>query len=207
MNPPLIRQTHAFEGGAVCDPDKGFHGSVPLSVAVQKYPELQELLDSGKFTPEMIMIIIIQTHDYASLYPSIIRTLDLCPSNFLGTETEAYKNVVRKLDAKEELDWKEYLACFAINENCVLPKLLAELADLRKSYKKKMKKAAADLKKAKEENNREEIKRASLEEKSMNAAQLSVKVSCLFFAKHVMTRFPVGFLQFRRAVLTRGCRW
>lgn len=157
-----------FPGAVVLPPVRGFHGPCEagrLGELASLSPALMERIK------DLPTFSVVQVWDFMSLYPSIIITFLLCYSTFMP-ESEAYKLflAMRKVDSDEPQEgeevegqtYKDHLACFAKDPNCVLSALEKSLFEKRKEYKKLMKKA---------------YKEGDMPlNQAYNAAQLAVKV-------------------------------
>lgn len=108
----------------------------------------------------------ISTLDFESLYPSIIRYFNLCPSvlvldNFPGLVKESHIITHNVLLDNKEYQQIENTYSFAVNTKGVLPNLLKRLLDARKAVKKLMAASKDPLEKA-----------------ILNGRQNGIKVAC-----------------------------
>lgn len=154
MNAPPAseEQLPNFEGAIVLEPSVGLHCSGKLGGddrmvdVVTAFPNLKD----------KDMWVAVQVDDFSALYPTTMRSLDICFSN-LNLKGEAYEylkynysmyaNALKEGDTasaalfKAELNFDNHMACFRKQGGGVLPRLLAELKDLRSAYKAKAKAA------------------------------------------------------------------
>jgi len=100
----------------------------------------------------------VATLDFASLYPSLMRGYNLCPSSLVLDDK--YKNLEGVKYGRYDIGGKTWV--FQESTPGLLPDILGSLLDARKAKKREMK----------------EYEKGSLEHRLCDGAQLALKVSC-----------------------------
>lgn len=152
---PQSMQIQEYEGATVLTPVVGFHGNT--------------IDDKGNTTH-----VKVPVWDFASLYPSIQMSFNLCYWNLMEKSDE-YARLIEKNNSDEKPTMWDYLACFdKTSKDTFIPKMQEELKMYRGEEKKKMKNAykmSMDLSLTEEER----LKYKNMH-RSHDGAQMGIKV-------------------------------
>lgn len=113
------KEEDKYEGGAVHDAVRGFYA---------------DFMDKAL---SILIFSVVATLDFASLYPSIMRTFNLCYTTLL-IQSAALHELMRKALNQETLFMSEALQCFTQEVTGVLPQANKEWAEKRKAIKRRM---------------------------------------------------------------------